>query len=249
MRPELRLLRLKAPFDEIANPRITDLRTGQTVEIPVRMRADDRLLVEGSTVLLNGIPVLGGIETPLPEVPTLGSEWRFDADVVVPGTEAGKEKGAFPVARFDRSVGNNRGTFGSMVLAPSEPVVTLDVSSYKPKPGVFTVVIPWHIPGFTDKFEERDHPRQQIPSLVERVKAAGVRALVAYKMVFAEQHDVHGVLRLGLGGRLFAHDQDARDAMRMESSQSTREVHSVQDELILSGSLDYTSFDSLNTFA
>ena len=142
------------------------------------------------------------------------------------------------------------GTFDNAVLAPSRPVVSVRVSSYKPDPGIFTVVIPWEIPGFTDKFDAQDHPRQQIRGLVDRVKAAGVQALVAYKLVFAEQHATEVSLRhLSVEGALLGDRQDSGDALRMESEQAAREDTAVQDSIIVSGCLDFTRFDSLNRFA
>ncbi|HEX5869040.1 MAG TPA: hypothetical protein VFY65_01420, partial [Longimicrobium sp.] len=141
------------------------------------------------------------------------------------------------------------GIFDRAVLAPSEPAVELEVLSQEYQPGTFTVVIPWNIPGFTDRFDAADHPRNQILGLVQRVRAAGVEGRVAYRQMFAEDHAVDAALRLHVGGPLLLHDHDAGDALSASSRQSAREDQDAQDTLTLSGVLDHTRFDSLNTFA
>jgi hypothetical protein len=128
------------------------------------------------------------------------------------------------------------------------PVVTIEVNSYHYTYGAFTVKIPWHIKGFTDKFAETaDHPRHQILALVNRVKAAGVRALIAYKQTFKEEQEQSVTLkRLEL--QSFKQSHDITDHFEIDSRQSNREIHEIADKLILSGRFDYTYFDSLNKF-
>ena len=120
---------------------------------------------------------------------------------------------------------------------------------------VFTVVIPWHIAGYTDKFEETaDHPRNQILDLVNRVRAAGVRAYVAYKQSFAEDHTHTAGLGLKVSGEnvpgyLLAHTLDLSDNLRASNIDRSQENHDISDSLALNGRFDVTYFDSLNTFA
>ena len=212
--PEVRVAMLPGLGRSLANLRITDARTDASVQFGGRFRPQDHLVLKGSTVLVNGITAPQALSGRVPEVPEDDTEWRFDADVVVPVAVAGRER-ELPIARFDRALDRSDpatekplGTFDNAVLAPSRPVVTVQVSSYRPDPGIFTVVIPWEIPGFTDKFDAQDHPRQQIRGLVDRVKAAGVQALVAYKLVFDEPHSTDASLRhLTVEGALLADGQ------------------------------------------
>ncbi|HWK88981.1 MAG TPA: hypothetical protein VNP72_03275, partial [Longimicrobium sp.] len=230
---------------DLANLRLRDDRTDHAVLYPGRLHAGDKLLLEGGTVLLNGVAPPAALLGTVPELPRGTSRWKLDADVVVFGEEAGDERGV-PVGRFDMPVG---ATFDGAALAPEGPIARVEVFSYRHTPGVFKVVIPWNIPGFTDKFDAEDHPRQQILPLVNRVKAAGVQALVAYREVFTETHDVDEGLRLAVAGRLLAETHETADAYRMESRQNAAEDQDQQDALVVNGVFDYTTFDSLNTLA
>ncbi|HET7462023.1 MAG TPA: hypothetical protein VFJ82_12275 [Longimicrobium sp.] len=244
---EFRLTVLPGPPAVLANVRLTSLDAGESVEWPGRLGPGDKLTLRGGTVLLNGIAPPETLSRPVPAVPTGDSLWRFDADVVVRGAEARLDK-AWPVGRFDGTTGSE-GMFDRAVLAPSGPMLELEVASEKTTPGTFTVAIPWNIPGFTDRFEPQDHPRDQILGLVRRVKAAGVEARVSYHERFREDHAVEVALRLILRGRLLAQVHEITDAWSAASRQRGREVHDTADNLVLSGMFDHTRFDSLNTFA
>jgi hypothetical protein len=233
------------PPAELANVRLERVDTGDFVEWPGRLVPADQLTMRGGTVLLNGIAPLEMLSRPVPPVPPGESVWRFVADVVVHGAEARLDR-ELPVGRFVDRVGN---AFDATVLAPSEPPVTLRVASEKTTPGIFTVAIPWNIPGFTDRFEPQDHPRDQILGLVRRVKAAGVEARVAYHERFREDHAVEVSLRLIVQGRLLAQVHDTTDRWSALLRQQGREDHDTRDALVLSGVFDYTGFDSLNRFA
>jgi hypothetical protein len=244
---EFRLTMRPAPYAELTNVRLTETATGASVQWPGRMRGGDRLTLSGSTVLLNGIAPSEALARPVPPLPPGSSTWRFDADVMVPGAPAAGR----PVGRFsgeERDVGASA-IFDRAVLAPEEPAVELEVVSQEYHPGTFTVRIPWEIPGFTDRFDAADHPRTQILGLVQRVKAAGVEANVAYWQGFAEDHAVHEALGLRIGGALLGQAHDVSDALRATSRQSGREDQDAEDALILSGVFDTTRFDTLNTFA
>lgn len=243
---EFRITMRRAAYAELTNVRLT-LEGEAPVEWPGRIRADERLSLRGSTVLLNGIAPAEGLATAVPRLPPGRSRWRFDADVVVPGPPP-RGDAHLPVGRFDEKA-DASGIFDRAVLAPSEPAVELQVLSQEYQPGTFTVVIPWNIPGFTDRFDAADHPRNQILGLVQRVRAAGVEGRVAYRQMFAEDHAIDAALRLRVGGPLLRHDQDPGDALSVSSRQNALEDQDVQDTLTLSGVLDHTRFDSLNTFA
>jgi len=244
---EFRLTVMPGPPAELANLRITSVDAGESVEWPGRLKTGDKLTLRGGTVLLNGIAPPETLSRPVPAVPPGDSLWRFDADVVVRGAEARLDK-AWPVGRFDGQSGTE-GMFDRAALAPSGPIVELEVASERTTPGTFTVAIPWNIPGFTDRFEPQDHPRDQILGLVRRVKAAGVEARVSYHERFREEHVVEVALRLIARGRLLAEAQEMTDRWSAETRQRGHEDHDAADALVLSGVFDHTRLDSLNGFA
>jgi hypothetical protein len=211
------------------------------------MQAGELLTLEGRTALLNGIAAKEELAKPIPDLPKGTSYWRFDADVVVPGVPPSPGR-ALPVGRFDDEL-DKAGYLEAAVLAPEEAPVELEVLSQEYHPGTFTVVIPWNIPGFTDRFDAADHPRTQILGLVNRVRAAGVEGRVAYRQAFTEDHAIEHALRLRIAGPLLVDQHDAADTLAASSRQGAREDQDVQDALTLSGVLDHTRFDSLNTFA
>jgi hypothetical protein len=255
---EFRIRMRPAAYAELTNVRLT-MDDGTAVEWPGRLRAGDLLSLQGGTARLNGVVSAEGLARAVPSLPLRTSRWRFDAEVVVPGVPPAGAR-AWPVGHFDQT-SDTAGIFDKAVLAPEEPAVELEVLSLEYHPGTFTVVIPWNIPGFTDRFDAADHPRNQILGLVQRVKAAGVEGRVSYRQGFTEDHSVDTALRLRVGapdtagsiplktGTLLVHDQELDDDFAISSRQSGREDQDAEDSLVLSGVLDVTRFDSLNTFA
>ncbi|HET7233329.1 MAG TPA: hypothetical protein VFJ16_25175 [Longimicrobium sp.] len=235
------------PPAELANVRLTNLGTGESVMWPGRLKPADQLTLRGAAVLLNGIAPPETLTRTVPDVPPGDSRWRFEADVVVRGAEARLDR-AWPVGRYDGQSGA-AAIFDQAVLAPSAPAADLEVASEKNTPGTFTVAIPWNIPGFTDRFEPQDHPRDQILALVQRVKAAGVEGRVSYHERFREEHAVEVALRLIVSGRLLAQVHDVADAWSAKTRQRGGEDHDQRDALKLDGQFDRTRLDSLNTFA
>lgn len=64
-------------------------------------------------------------------------------------------------------------------------------------PGCFQINVPWDIPGFTDRFDDNtDHPRRQIPGIINRVRAAGTHFAIAYTKTFRDRHALHTQLTL-----------------------------------------------------
>ncbi|HEY1016612.1 MAG TPA: hypothetical protein VGE07_28125, partial [Herpetosiphonaceae bacterium] len=239
--PQIAITMLAGGLPGLANLRLIDQQTGASVLFPGRLAPGDRLTIERGRALRNGLAPAEQLIGQLPPLRAGTTRWRFLADAALPDGQI------LPTGAFDTADDQ----WDQAVFVPDEPAVRLEVSSLTLTYGVFTVTSPWHIPGFTDKFEESgDHPRQQILPLVNRVKAAGVRAMVAYKQDFAEDHDQRDSLALVARGKLLAESHGLADQPpRIESRQQAAEDHAIEDQLVLSGRLDYTAFDSLNTFA
>ncbi|NTU63206.1 MAG: hypothetical protein HGB05_07340 [Chloroflexi bacterium] len=248
--PEIWVKMLPGAIKKLNNIRFIDKNTFKQVRVATRLQANDTLVFKASGILLNGV---APPELAVGTIPTLSSKslhWRFEADLVSP-----EDNGNYPAGLFDQH------TFDTVAWADTSPIVNVQVLSYRYTPGIFTVAIPWHIPGFTDKFAETaEHPRHQILTLVNRVKAAGVLAQVAYRQLFSEDHDHEEHLELRIdrssqlnhrwaGNSLLDETHAIQDALWASNTQQTREDQDATDALSLSGRFDLTYFDSLNTFA
>ncbi len=237
--PEIWLKMLPGETRTLCNVSFEDVTTRQSIRVATRIKPEDTLTFSNGSVLLNGITPK---DLPVGQIPSLKSgitHWRFVADLV-----AVEDDSVQPAGRFDEA------NFGESVWVTADPVVHGEVLSYRYTPGTFTVVIPWHIPGFTDKFAETEqHPRHQILTLVNRVKAAGIQASVAYQQVFREDHDQSAGLILAVSGALLADYYDTQDKLMASNTQQTREDQDIVDTFSLSGHFDLTGWDSLNSFS
>lgn len=97
------------------------------------------------------------------------------------------------------------------------------------------------------------NPRNQIRYIVDKVKAAGVLAEVAFEKYFTESHLMQDTLIWELESHPFVeeHEMSDNEEVRIISGQKPYPdgiVHEMSDGLILSGVFDRTSFESLNTF-
>ncbi|MEN8218506.1 MAG: hypothetical protein ABFS56_19485 [Pseudomonadota bacterium] len=228
--PEITIL---SHFKTLNNIKIVAEDSEEIVSFKGKMTIGEELVFKADSVLHNGKTL---DKQQLPTVPPGQSKWRFEAEIVA------DDETSYPVGRFDKA-----SQFDNSIFVTDAPVVSITINSYQYTYGAFTVIIPWHIQGFTDKFAETaDHPRHQILTLVNRVKAAGVHALIAYKQTFKEEQEQSVTLRLEI--QSFKQSHDITDHFEIDSRQSNREIHEIADKLILSGRFDYTYFDSLNKF-
>ncbi len=166
-----------------------------------------------------------------------------------------KVKTEEPVAKFDSGI-FDRSIFSNSKDSQNsikQQAVTLQVRVEwwitKQTPGIFHAIVPWHIKGFTDKFTEaEDHPRSQIAAIVNRVKAAGVKAVISYQQEFTEIHEISD--RLILQGERIWNEQQPQQYSNLEfhSEQSLTEVQEMSDSITFSGVFDFTEFDSGNRF-
>jgi hypothetical protein len=118
-------------------------------------------------------------------------------------------------------------------------------SFYQITPGGFTVKIPWQIPGYSDRFDESlDHPRHQIQSLIEKVKASGICAKIDYEQQFQEDHQIEEKLLFRGKGR-FSEYHNMTDKFDGRSRQSLRSEQEMSDTFLTSAVFDYTYFDTI----
>lgn len=154
------------------------------------------------------------------------------------------------VAVFDR----DESRFDQSVFAFPYPAVEVSMTLAKLTPACFKVSIPWDIPGFTENIDRfGDRPRDQIKYIVDKVKAAGVLAVIAYEKRFAEQHELSDALK-GIGQRQpFLEEQPIDEANfdigSVQMPYPGGVEHEMSDRLTLSGVFDFTQFDSLNSFS
>ena len=106
----------------------------------------------------------------------------------------------------------------------------------------------------TDMFEGMPvNPRSQILYIVNKVKAAGVMAVVSYQKRFTETHQQDELFHLSGQLKPVLEDNDPYDKNLMIASvqQPYPEGldHQLGDGFTLNGVFDFTGFDSLNAFA
>jgi hypothetical protein len=232
----------------LADLRLVNTSSGESVTYAGELGQGDVLeLFADGTALLNGVAV--EVSGPMPFAAPGSTKWQVEALAQV-----GAQRhpiGRFDVSAFDTPLPQHA---NPSVWAFSKPALDVNLSLTKLKPGFFTVYIPWDIPGFTDRFEElADHPRTQIGYIVNKVKAAGVGAAVVYEKTFVETHELGDLLSAAGMRRPFLEDQELEEANFDIGS-----VHvpypggldqGLEDRFLACGVFDFTTFDSLNTFA
>lgn len=253
--PEIRLgLRPDLPVP-LLDPRLVNLTTGGHVGYHGTLATGDELaFFADGNALKNSIAVT--VDGAVPTLPPGRSEWRFEAQI---GLDEGrfdhtlfdfatfKEQRVDPVGVFDSAAS----PFDLAVFASARPAIDLEMTLLRLTPATFMVRIPWDIPGYTDSFDELGDPaRHQIQYIVDKVKAAGVSAVIAYDKTFAEEHRLDAALTVR---RPFAEEHDLQAAdFDLRSTQYPYPgglEHDLEDHLVTSGAFDLTGFDSLNTFA
>ena len=150
--------------------------------------------------------------------------------------------------------GESRWSFETETQQTSAFTIEIISTVSKLNPGSFVVQIPWDIEGFTDNINQfGDRPREQLKYIVDKVKAAGVFAAIAYEKSFKEEHELedrfHGIIKQ----QPFVEEHDLEEGKfsigGIHTPYTGGVAHEMSDALITSGVFDYTRFDSLNTFA
>ena len=239
----------------LIQPCLTNQDTKQTIKIKYsdEEQVDEVRLNEGDVlefssdgqILRNGF-VIQGVYCQLFPLTPGESQWSFDAETEEPPA-------IFNTGVFDLSIFDNSGDKDSQtsINQPNATTFTVEVESQiiKQTPGIFHVIVPWYIEGFTDKFTEAtDHPRSQIDEIINRVKAAGVKAIVSYQQVFKEEQELNDKLKIE--GDITWQEQQPQEDIDFDifSQQNLTIDQEMSDNLIFTGVFDYTEFDSENRF-
>jgi hypothetical protein len=172
-----------------------------------------RLLQRAQIVWLNGRQVdPSQWEGTIPTVPPGRSRWRFDQAATDRDLDPQRSRFSSverPLARFAAAA---TPAAGGLFAVGEIAIAALRVRIPRLTPGTFTVRIPWDIPGYTDRYAEfDDHPRHRMRYVVDKVKAAGVRAAMVYEKTFeAETHEVveHALRARATWTHAIAHDLD-----------------------------------------
>ncbi|MEM7713192.1 MAG: hypothetical protein AAF349_06360 [Cyanobacteria bacterium P01_A01_bin.68] len=237
----------------LIQPRFINTQTNQIIEIKysdeeqadeVRLKQDDLLEFSSDGQILRNGFVLQGVYCQLFPLPPGQSQWYFDAVTEEPPAKF--NKGVFDLSTFDNSEDSK-----SPINEQQATTFTIEIEwqIIKQTPGIFHVIVPWYIEGFTDKFTEaKDHPRSQISGIINRVKAAGVKAIISYQQVFKEEQELNDKLKIE-GDRTWQEQQPQEEIdFDIRSQQSLTIEQEMSDNFIFSGVFDYTEFDSGNRF-
>ncbi len=255
--PKIKLTLLPSQIESIQEIKIVDLTSKQEFTIPVVMNTNDHLVIEDGILSINGAisskKILGDFFN-LPPKKTV--DWQIEAkikkadalpasDELPANEELPSEEEQYGIyGRFDETTFDN-----ALFTPPEEDLLRVQVLTDRLTYSSFTIIIPWHIEGITDRFAEgKDHPRNMIRSLVSKVKAAGVRAKVSYLQDFQETYELSDQLNFTLRGARLNEAQDYYDSFSIDSRSEVEEDHTMEDELRTSGIFDYTRFDSENRF-
>lgn len=257
---EIRVRDVRSPeqktqeLQPLTNLRLVNRTTQEFIQYLGVIKCDEVLLfLADGSVLVNGVMVKNpenALVGKIPAMPLESSEWFVEAFI-------GYSEATFDQTLFDFSL------FEAVRL---DPITTEQASSYvlegrvsyeRLTPGSFMVRIPWDIPGYTDRFDETlDHPRHQIHTLIEKVKAAGVESVIAYEKQFsAEDQGTQDQLWVKRSPfqeihELVDHDLDFRSQQYLYGQGEDQGIeHEMSDRLVTSATFDYTHFDSLNGFA
>lgn len=184
---------------------------------------DNSGLLEGKAISKNQI------EGSTPLLPLGESQWTIET--FVNSSQAVFDQTQLDFSYFDQ---------GKMqVIQPEQAnayILEVKFTYYTLTTGTFNVIIPWDIPGYSDRFDETiDHPRHQIKSLIDRVRSAGISSLITYQKNLQEDHEIYEQLTPLI-----------KEFPKEEFSpyQKRPIIHEMSDLLLTNTVLDHTYFDS-----
>ncbi len=238
--PEVRITMLDSSYQRIRNLSFIEIPSGKSFTVPLELQAGDTFSLKDGDLSYNGVASASQVIGTVHRLPSKKPvDWLIDAEIWSNNTAAFGRYGHFNERAFGEGIFINK----------EEPIVKIEVLSEKLTYGAFSIIIPWHIPGITDKFEETiDHPRHLIKALVNKVKAAGVRSKVSYLQNFRETHELSDQLNLSVQGKLLNNSLDLADDFSIDSRMDNVEVHELEDGLRTTAVFGYTTFESGNKF-
>lgn len=237
--------------NNLFQPRLINSKTNQVIEIieadksQISLKKGDVLeFSRDGSIKVNGT-VREGFNCKLIPLELGESLWSFDAKTGEPA--ALFDRGVFDISEFDKK----QESYEEIGEQQAKQIkVQVEWGIIKLTPGIFHVTVPWYIEGFTEKYAEgQDHPRRQISAIVERVKAAGIQAVISYE--YRVQSEIHEIKdNLILDGEIRWNEVQPQEDynLAMDSEKGLTEVQEMSDGIILSGVFDLTEFDSDNRF-
>lgn len=192
----------------------------------------DRTLVHGSS----------------PSLRSESSEWQMKAQITF-------EEAALDITLLDFCCFDAEKTMDLTPEQADQYFIDVETTFYQTTPGQFVVRIPWDIPGYSDRFDETlDHPRHQIHSLIENVRATGVASAIVYEKTFPiEIQETQPIFRFKQQYPFENHSIGDKITLDKISEQSLKgdqyiTIHDITEQFYTGAMFDYTYFDSLNGF-
>lgn len=271
VQPEIRLHIHPGLFRSLINPRLVNLATGAFVQYRGTVTRNDVLTFapDGSGFLNGRRLAPGALVGAVPPLPPGTSRWQLEAATGV--AEAHFDQTRFDAAAFEQERLDDQALSGpghgeihpdhsrfdapgaqfdtTVFVDPLPVIAAIAVNFERLTPGAFTVRIPWDIPGFTDKFAEfDDHPRHQIKYIIEKVKAAGILAAIAYEKRFTEEHALADQLRLHAMQRKTEEHPASETAPKLALTYTPDATeggirHEISEALVTSAVFDHTRLD------
>jgi hypothetical protein len=251
--PQIRITINAALPKPLVNPCLVNLDTGESARYEGTLLPGEELsLLTDGTAMLSGKPV--PIVGKTPKIRPGYTRMRIQAGYGMP---AGRfDVDAYDYSRFELGQLTLPGTFDQAkwdesVFSDGTQILNVLVDAIRYIPGAFNVRIPWDIPGYSEALETlEDKPREQIPFIVDKVKAAGTVPVITYEKRFGEEQGQ--AVELTIQDRMQPEEQGQDDAAfsinSINNPYPAGLSHELGDTLQLSGVFDFTTFDSLNTF-
>jgi hypothetical protein len=251
--PQIRITINVALPKPLVNPCLVNLDTGESARYEgTLLRGDELSFLTDGTAMLSGKPV--PIVGKTPKIRPGYTRMRIQAGYGMP---AGRfDVDTYDYSRFELEQLTLPGTFDQAkwdesVFSDGTQILNVLVDAIRYIPGAFNVRIPWDIPSYSEALETlEDKPREQIPFIVDKVKAAGTVPVITYEKRFGEEQGQ--AVELTIQDRMQPEEQGQDDAAfsinSINNPYPAGLSHELGDTLQLSGVFDFTTFDSLNTF-
>jgi hypothetical protein len=221
-----------------AGIRATDdllVQTGQTLVLANGENGQLNALLEQTPAVQSNVSTFftnldGSRPAALPEVLTGTSEWKFRA-----------QSGLFGISAFDTDSFDLPDFTAELVLIERQRLS-------------FDVYVPYFLQQFVQDLKQRYgytgnlfvfeglHP-DQIQTVVNQTKAAGVRGNVYFSLNFLEVHHLHDQLMVA-GMHQTVEDADALDSLDVGSLNRDVESHTVIEKFVMGGVFDVSTFDT-----